>query len=194
MKTVEEIIKETVAQMGAKLSEEEKKEQERIVTEMIVKGKFAKDALGISRECLEIVYGGTLNLYNSGQYAKAELMFQFLTLLDPTSFKYHMGIAASRHMQKRYDKALDAYAACIPLDPKSPLPYYHAADCCVHINDLPFALRYLEHCIWTCGVTPQYQKIAEHSLELMKSILKKLGIEKYSLTYDPSRRNNTYDT
>jgi type III secretion system low calcium response chaperone LcrH/SycD len=176
MKTVQEIIKETVEEMGAKLSAEEKKEQERMVTEMLVNGKFAKEAAGVSPECLEFIYGGTLRLYNSGQYPKAELMFQFLSLLDPSSFRFRMGIAACRHMQKKYGPALDAYGVCIPLDPKSPLPYYHAADCYIHMDALPMALRALELTITTAGEDPQYKKIAERSLAMMRSIIEKLEL------------------
>lgn len=175
---MQELIEESVEAMGEKVTVEEKEKQKTALTKMLVEGVAAKDALNISDDCLEFMYSNAVKMYDSGKYHDAELIFLFLVMLYPGSFRYQMGKAAALHMQKKYNEAIGTYALCVPLAPANPTPYYHAADCFLKLRDLPRAYIHFQLAIGIAGLDPKFAKIAERCKLNMQHIAEELNKEK----------------
>jgi type III secretion system low calcium response chaperone LcrH/SycD len=84
--------------------------------------------------------------YESGKYTEAVHLFRKLTTLDPCDKDMWLGLGASLHMAKEYDKAIPAYlAAAVMSDPIEDFsPFLHAAECHLALNQIPEGLRLLE--------------------------------------------------
>lgn len=142
-------IKETIENLDieGKESEEIRKALESLASNMFEKGLLPKDAMGISDEMVEGLYSFAYRLYNTGKYDQAVQIFRLLILLNPTSAKFMLGLAACFHMQKQYEIAATSYILCTLVDPKNPLPYYHASDCYMQLGKSDLAIASLEACL-----------------------------------------------
>lgn len=106
-----------------------------------------KDAVGISDEMLEGMYGYAYRLYTTGKYTEAVKLFRLMVMLNPIQEKFMMGLAASFHMLKDYQNAATTYTLCSVLDPEDPFPYYHISDCLMELNLPKRAMEALEKCV-----------------------------------------------
>lgn len=129
-----------------------------------------KDAMGLSSEIVEGMYGQAYVLYNSGRYKEASQVFRLLITLDPTAIKYTLGLAASQHMMKDYANAVVTYQMCALMDPENPLPQYHASDCFLKMNDKESAIAALTMAVANAGNTPEYQTIADRCTMMIQSL------------------------
>lgn len=163
MKTIEEIIHEASLEAMPKCSDAERADFEKNLYKILEEGKDPKEAMGLTPELLECVYGHAFRLFNSGNYEQAGALFAYLSLTDGTDPRYFMGLAASYHMQKKYREAIDAYMNAFYLSPTDPLPFYHMADCCIKLNEIFNAVYCLGVTIYQCGQQPQFAKIKERA-------------------------------
>lgn len=141
-----------------------------ILTEALNKGVMPKTALHLNDDTMEAIYGQGYNLYNQGKYKEASYVFRLLMLLDYTSPKYVLGLAASLHRIKDYKNAANAYLLCGALDMNNPLPHYHSADCYIQLGFAPMAIFSLKIAIKTAGDQPQYSVIKERSALMLKTL------------------------
>lgn len=157
-------------------SEESVKELESSLKEltdkMFKQGIPPKEAMGISNQVLEGIYAQAYRLYNTGKYTEAVHLFRLLLMLDPTEFKYMLGLAACFHMLKEYKNAIQAYTMCAILDPQSPIPHYHSADCFIQMKDFLSAMLCLELTLKRAAEKPEYAKIKERAQMSLESIKK----------------------
>lgn len=166
MKTMQEIIKDSVSD----LPQDQKEEQEALLTKIFEEGQPIKQVLNLPESFFEFFYGQAYRMYNSGQYHDAQQIFLFLSLIDPLSVRYSIGIAACQQMQKQYAQAIDTYATCVPLDPHSPIPFYHASDCYVKLGNLFMGWQCLSSAVLIAGDDPKYANIVERSLLTMHGL------------------------
>ncbi len=92
--------------------------------------------------------------------------------------KYTLGLAGCFHMLKEYGNAAQAYVRCSLIDAESPIPYYHAYDCFMHLNDPVSAAVVLQLAIDKAGDKPLYAVIkqrCELSLQQIKGELNEIG-------------------
>src|SRR5260221_14564233 len=108
------------------------------------KGVMPKAALRIGDDTMEEIYTQAYNLYNQGRYKEASYIFRMLMMLDFTTPKYILGLAASLHRMKDYQNASNLYMLCAALDPKNPMPHYHSADCYLQIDAMELAILALQ--------------------------------------------------
>jgi len=87
-----------------------------------------KDNLN-SQKALAALYTMGYQLYENGKYQKAADVFRVLTVLDQSERKYWLGLGASFHMQKEYDRALQSYGYAALLNENDPYAHFHAAEC-----------------------------------------------------------------
>lgn len=139
---------------------------------MIKQGMTPKDSMGLTNRFLESVYAQAYRLYNTGKYIEATHLFRFLILMDSTESKYVLGLAACFHMLKEYKNAIQTYTMCAILDPRNPIPHYHASDCYIQMKDFMSAMLCLDLAIKYAGEKPEYSKMKERALLSLESLKK----------------------
>ncbi|MGR3951903.1 MAG: SycD/LcrH family type III secretion system chaperone [Chlamydia sp.] len=145
---------------------------EALLTAAADKGMTPKNALQLNDATMEAIYGQAYNLYNQGRYKEASYLFRLLMLLDYMTPKYALGLAACLHRLKDYKNAANVYLLSGTIDPKNPLPHYHAADCYLQLDLRAMAVFSLSLAIEAAGEQPQYSVIRERA-HLMKESLEK---------------------
>lgn len=135
-----------------------------LANKMLKEGLSPKDALEVNPQMLENVYAQAYRLYNTGKYEEAVHLFRILVMLNAMEPKYLLGLAASFHLLKDYQNAIHSYTLCSTLDPQSPLPYYHSADCFLQMKDSLSAMICLEMAIKQAGDQSEYAKLKERAL------------------------------
>jgi type III secretion system low calcium response chaperone LcrH/SycD len=133
-------------------------------------GKPLREALGVSADALENVYSLAYGKYQEGNYVAASNLFRYIVMLDPHTYKYALGLAASLHRSKDYQKAANYYVMASLLQPKDPVPYFHSADCFVHVNQPKVALSGLNMAILASGNDKKYNELKERALLMKKSL------------------------
>jgi type III secretion system low calcium response chaperone LcrH/SycD len=182
---IEELEKMDIAQLQAliqridvKKGGKEAEGQLQLAMEYAMKKEIMpKTALKISDETMEAIYSQAYALYNQGKYKEASYVFRFLMLLDLSTSKYVLGIAACLHRMKDFANAANLYFLAAALDPENPIPHYHATDCYIQLGFPALAIIALQMAINTCGDKPQYQVLKERA-KLLQSGLKQQIDEK----------------
>ena len=161
---------------GNKLGSEAKTTQTNNMQETLkkisTKGISAKQAMGLTDEMVEGIYGQAYRLFNNGKYNDADQLFRLLLMINPTEGKYTMGLAACLHMQKDYKAAADVYAIVGIIDPQNPVPFYHAADCFMQLHDAMSAIIALEMAITRAGEKPEYRILKDRAALTLASLKK----------------------
>lgn len=116
-------------------------------SERVARMATPKELLGLQEATLEGIYGQGYRLYNTGKYREAAQLFRLLIMLNSHEAKYVMGLAACFHMMNSLSCAIETYLICEQIEPKNPLPYFHAADCYLRTDQPLLALRSLEQAI-----------------------------------------------
>jgi len=128
-------------------SENIRKALEQLATGIVDHKLLPKEAMGISNEMMEGIYSYAYRLYNVGRYERAVQLFRLLILLDPSCAKYMLGLGACFHMKKDYEIAATCYLLCTMIDPKNPIPFYHASDCYMKLDKPEHAIAALKACL-----------------------------------------------
>lgn len=133
-------------------------------------GASLKAALGLSQNDLEQVYAAAYGKYQQGRYIDAIQLFRYLVSLDPETYKYVLGLAASHHKQHQYLPASNFYLLAILRRPDDPIPYFHSADCYLHLKDNEMARLSLQLCITHCGEKPDAVAMKTRAEMILASI------------------------
>lgn len=110
---------------------------------------------------LEELYEKGYNLYKSGHYKEALPHFKLLILGHPKEPRYVMALAATYHMLKDFTNAEFMYNCTSFLDPDNPVPQYHLADCCIHLNNSVGAYIALEMALTRCKRSIGHEALQE---------------------------------
>lgn len=151
-------------------------------TDKALKGIFQenmlpKDAMGLSDDVLEGIYGHAYNMYSTGKYDEASMLFRMLMLLNPLDSKFTLGLAACCHMMDNFEAAIGLYQMLFTLDPLNPIPHYHLADCYVQIEAMDGAQHELDTAIELCGKNKEYESIKDRSRMMLEKLKKGEGAE-----------------
>lgn len=155
---------------GSQNPDEVKTALEGIKHKVLQEGKSPREAMGLSEPMMEGIYGYGYRLYNTGKYLQAIQLFRLLVMLDPTSTKYLFGLAAAYHMNKDWLTAGMCYSLTSLIDPKSPLPFFHASDCYYRIQDLNMAKQCLESCLRACQGHPENEIIQQRAQFMLQQL------------------------
>lgn len=175
---IDQMIKTAVEQAPVEMTPEEKKDCEKMMREVIENGKTFAEVLGVGNEVLEGFYSAGYLLFNSGKYKEAENVFEVLCRLDASRWKYWYGRAASAHKLKKYERAKDYYMSWAFIEPENPVPFYHASDCCLMLDQKRDAILFLYIVIRLCGDIPEFQKIKLKSKVTQDSLKEQVGWDK----------------
>ena len=103
------------------------------MTKAVLNGATIGDVCNISQDMLESLYSLGYNLYTSGNYKDAEIVFSGLCLYDP---RFWMGLGGSRQANGKYREAVDAYGLCSAMEAlSSPVPVLQAGMCYLKMGD-----------------------------------------------------------
>lgn len=138
------------------------------------KGIMPKQALQISDDTMEAIYTQAYTLYNQAKYRDSSFIFRLLMLLDFTTPKYVLGLAACAHRMQDYTNAANLYFLCAALDPDNPIPHFHATDCYLALNALATASYSLQLAIEIAGQQPQYESIKERATLMKEAVDKQI--------------------
>jgi type III secretion system low calcium response chaperone LcrH/SycD len=175
---IDELIKNSVAKATPNMTPEKRKDYEKVLKEVVEDGKSPAQAMGIEKAQLEAFYGIGYNLYNSGKFPEAKNVFSALVRLDGLQARFWYGLAASFHKMKNYERAKDFYMAWAALEVDNPLPYFHASDCCMELNQEREAILFLYMVIEKCGDMKEFDKIKDKAEMTMASLKVKVGWDK----------------
>jgi len=167
-------IRDAVDKIGSQAGKERGKNFQKIARDVLEKRLLPKNAIGLSDAMVEGIYSQAYRLYNAGKYNDAVQLFRLLIMLNSTEAKYTLGFAACFHMMKKHKPAIDAYTLCSVIDPTSPVPYYHAADCYIQMNDPASAVISLEMAVKRAGETPEFLPLKDRAKMMIKRLKKEL--------------------
>lgn len=180
MKSDQNQVKKATEEMGAKLNKGPagkglRKNYSKTAQKLIEKGFIPKDALGLSDQMVEGIYGQAYRLYQTGRYNDAIQLFRLLIMINATEPKYTFGLAACFHMLKEYKTAVETYMMCSLIDIESPVPHYHASDCYLHMKDNISALITLELAVKRSGQKPEFKALKDRALLTIESLKKEIA-------------------
>jgi type III secretion system low calcium response chaperone LcrH/SycD len=170
MKTIKEAVDASMEIMGDKIPKKDKERFSDMMKQVFEDGLLAKDVMGFDNQTMEAIYGQAYNLYNSGKYEQSTTIFRLLVALNPTEFKYVLGLAASYHLQKKFQKAIEMYMLAAYLHKRDPVPFYHISDCYIQMNDPPCAILALNDTITRCHSNSIYDHIKKKSELMLDSL------------------------
>lgn len=166
---------DAMKKIGESRREETKKAMDKLGDNVFHHGMAPKDALGLSDIETEKLYGEAYHLFNSGKYKDALIVFNALVALNVSEPKYLFGIAACEQMLGLFQAAADTYMGAAMLDPENPIPFFHASDCWMQLNDLHAALVCLRMTVRRSGDKAAYSVIKDRSLLTIKTIEKQIA-------------------
>ncbi len=165
-----EEIKEAFQKVDLAAGRKAEKTLSMLMERVFKSGMLPKTALQLTDATMEGIYTQAYNLYNQGKYKDAMHIFRLLMMLDYTTPKYTLGLAACLHRLKEYKSAVNIYMLAGLLDPNNPIPHYHASDCYLKLQSKPSAVYSLELAINAAGNQKAYAIVKERC-ELMKKNL-----------------------
>jgi len=99
-------------------------------------GASISDVANMSAEVLEGLYSLGYNLYTSGNFSDAEIIFQSLCLYKHSEVRFWMGLAGCRQANGNLQGAVDAYSmAGVAGGLSDPSPFLYAANCYIKMGD-----------------------------------------------------------
>lgn len=157
-----------------------------LIEEAIIKMKIdnllPKDALGFTPQIMEVIYQNGYNLFQSGKFQDALVIFDVLRQLDITDRRYSFAIAACYHHTQQYLDAAANYLICQYMDPFNPIPSFHLYDCYVKTNYPISALEAIQQALILAERHPKYEKLKDKiqlEFDHFKEVLKGQFKEKY---------------
>lgn len=168
----EDEILETLKDISQTESDEMQEGIDKALKGVFEENMLPKDAMGLPDEMLEGIYSQAYNMYNTGKYDEASVIFRLLLLLDPLESKYGLGLAAAAQMMKDYQLAFTMYNMVFVTDPENPLAHYHAADCLIQMDTPEMAHEELKKAVELCGENKDYEKIKERAERMIEKIVK----------------------
>ena len=138
-------------------------------------GHILKDFTGVTDDEMEAVYAVAIQEMDGGKYREAEDRFLLLCRLDHYNGKYWLGLGAVRHLTKRYQAAINAYALAGLHDGENPVPGLRAAECYLALGDFENAMSGAKAAVHWSEDKPEYAAFASRAEALLESIKRQQG-------------------
>lgn len=121
------------------------KEQLEKLVGNVMRGATVAQATGVSPAALEGLYALGHDLYNSGNFKDAQVVFQALSIYNSHDSRFWMGLAGCRQALEQYEAAIDAYQLAAVADQlKNPEPILYAVKCLLKLSRKADAIAGLE--------------------------------------------------
>jgi len=129
-----------------------------------------KAELNLTGKELEGIYAVGYNLYKSGKYGDARLIFAYLCMFDPTVYKFVFGIASCYQAEADYQSAGMYYAMASGLDQAQPAPFLHLGECLMALKDKAGARTSLERAISMSGDKAEFKAIKNKASVILENL------------------------
>ncbi len=133
--------------------------------EMIQKDPAYKKATHDVQENHDEAYAQAYFFYTQGLYERANEIFHQLVVANPYEGKYWFCLASTLQQQKKYERALHAWALAALLDSQNALPHFHAAECLFSLKKIEDGFLALEK-----AVHKDPKKILHSKIEALKQV------------------------
>lgn len=170
MDSKEKKVQEELQKLADSYKDEVGEATTTICNNIFKNGVPAYQAMAIPRSKLEGIYAQAYQQYNAGNYEKAFKTFEMLAYLNNDDPRFMFGMAACFQGLKKYKQAYNSFLICAMLDKDNPVPYYHAADCCLQEGEKISALVMLQIVIQKSEGKPEYSYIKDRSEVLKESL------------------------
>lgn len=104
-------------------------------------GQTAAQAMGLSRDDMEVLYAAAFNQLNAGDFAKAEDLFTYMCMIDPLQAKNHYCLGMARQMGGKHAEAAPIYINFLALDATNPHGYLRYGECMMATGERTEALE-----------------------------------------------------
>lgn len=146
------------------------------LTEAVLTGGYTlKDFTEISDDEADAAYAVAYNLFNQGQYHKAEKLFEFLCQLDHYEGRFWIGLGSCRQMLKHYESAVKAYSMAGIHDMENPVPALRAAECYLALGQLEEAESGASAALLWASDKAEHQALKARAEVIMNSIVRRKG-------------------
>ena len=133
-----------------------------------------KEALGLTDQTIEAIYGHAYRLYQSAKYKDAGYVFHMLRALNPEDPRFYLGMGACLHRLGKYELATFMYQVAGQLDRDNPMPLYYCSDCSIKLGHFNRAIFLLQEVVRRCGTKSNYISIRDRSLMTISSLEQQL--------------------
>ncbi len=103
-----------------------------------------KSFVALDSRDLDALYTHGYICYENNKLNEAIDTFRYLVLQNALEGKYWFSLAASLQLKKNYFLSLRAWAMTSLLQPHTPFPHFHAAECYFSLNDPIEAMKALK--------------------------------------------------
>lgn len=148
-------------------------QMETLVHDFLSNQKTFKDIKGITDKEMEGIYATAYNFYTHGKFDRANDIFSALCQMDPYQSKYWLGLGATRQMEKKYEKAIEAYGLATLMDSKNPFPAFHSAHCFMKLSNNDSAIKALEAVTEIAKDKKEYKDVLSQAEQLLEGLKKK---------------------
>jgi type III secretion system low calcium response chaperone LcrH/SycD len=156
-------------------TEEINKKNQEILHKIYENGMTPGDALGVTKQQKEWLYGLGYQFYERGKLENACLLFRFLAKLDPSEVKYPMGVGGCYMQQKKYELAIEAFMQAASGRAQIPDPWYYMAECYMKLDQIGAAMICYGSVIQLSGDNPKYAMVKQRSDLTMHTLAEKIS-------------------
>ncbi len=147
-----------------------------IVKSIVEDGYTKADFAGISSNELDAGYAQAYRLIDVGQAEQAEALLELLCQLDHYQSRLFMGLGVARQMQRKYERALDAYGVAALHDTDNPHIPMRAAECFMATQRYHDAASAAEACVKLCSHRAEFASIRKRAETVLGTSRRKLGV------------------
>lgn len=126
--------------------------------------------LGVKKATLDAIYEDAYQLFQTGKYSDALILFASLIVLNPEDSKLFMAVGSCHHKLKHYEEAANAYVAAFTLEPKNPMPFFYIGDCYIQLNQPRYAYFAFGAGITLAGDDPNYSQFKKRAQLTLASL------------------------
>jgi type III secretion system low calcium response chaperone LcrH/SycD len=137
---------------------------------LVMSGATMADARGVTEKQMEGLYALAYQVYQAGDYKKAEAVFATLCLLDHLEKRFWLGLGGTRQQLGKHAQAAQAYGMAASLDLLDPVPPLHAGMCFMALKDKENAANAFRQTVLVAGDQPDkaaYKKQGQAMLDLL---------------------------
>jgi type III secretion system low calcium response chaperone LcrH/SycD len=122
---------------------------------LVIKGGTLADAKGIPEKQVEGLYALAYQVYQAGDYARAEAVFATLCLLNHLEKRFWLGLGGARQQLGKHAEAAQAFGMAAMQDLLDPVPPLHAGMCFLAMKDKENAANAFRQAVISAGDRPE---------------------------------------
>lgn len=148
------------------------KEHETELFDYFQKGGTWKLLFQIDDQVIKEYYEVASHYFHEKKYQEASDLFTYLSILDPYSYDFWMGLAAAKQALNKFEESLLHYTTASAIKPEHPTPHLQLSTCFFAIREVDLAKEELAKTLELSKGHPEYKENYETALLLMQNFPK----------------------